>query len=129
MTTSPHPRRRQRHIETEEYVAMLHRMINALERRLSDDPAGLVHVEPLRARLQAAANVAIAESQERVNGYSFGELAAILNMSRPSVHERAGKGRRLLAERRAKLGVVTLRDHRAAKLTEAGVDDRRAVTG
>ncbi|WP_327047321.1 hypothetical protein OG320_05350 [Microbispora sp. NBC_01189] len=125
---SPLRRKRpQRVTETEEYVAMLHRMIGALGVRLADDPAGLVHVEPLRDHLRDAMNTAIAINQEKPRGYSFGELAKILGVKRESVYERAVKGRALLAEARARLGVVSLREHRRARLDQAGLPDRRTA--
>lgn len=106
---------------------MLHRMIGALGVRLADDPAGLVHVEPLRDHLRDAMNTAIAINQEKPRGYSFGELAKILGVKRESVYERAVKGRALLAEARARLGVVSLREHRRARLDQAGLPDRRTA--
>lgn len=129
MTTTPRRRKRsERVVETEEYVAFLHRCIDALGRRLADDPAGLVHVEPLRDHLRDAANTSIALNQAAEGGtYSFGELAAILGMRRESVYERATKGRKILAGIRARLGVVDLRAHRKARLDAAGVADRRRV--
>lgn len=127
---TPKPRKRpQRVTETEEYVAMLHRMVDALGVRLADDPAGLVHVEPLREHLRDVMNIAIAVNQEKPRGYSFGELAKILGIKRESVYERAVKGRALLAEARARLGVVSLREHRKAHLDRAGLPDRRAAGG
>lgn len=127
---SPQRRKRPPRItETEEYCAMLHRMIDALGVRLADDPAGLVHVEPLREHLRDAMNLAIAINQEKPRGYSFGELAKILGMKRESVYERAVKGRALLAEARARLGVVSLREHRRARLDRAGLPDRRTAGG
>lgn len=108
---------------------MLHRMIDALGVRLADDPAGLVHVEGLREHLRDAMNTAIAINQERPGnaGYSFGELAKILGIARESVYGRAVKGRAILAEARARLGVVSLRERRKAKLERAGLPDRRTV--
>jgi hypothetical protein len=76
-------------VETEEYVASLHRAIDALAVRLADDSAGLVHVEPLRDHLRDAMNTAIAINQEKPRGYSFAELGRILGMKRESVYERA----------------------------------------
>jgi predicted DNA-binding protein YlxM (UPF0122 family) len=75
------------------------------------------------------ANVAIAHNQEKPRGYSFGELAKILGVRRESVYERAVKGRALLAEARARLGVVSLRERRKAKLERAGLPDRRVAEG
>jgi predicted DNA-binding protein YlxM (UPF0122 family) len=126
MRSSSSGRHRKRVVETEEYVAMLHRMVNALARRLSDDPVGLVHVEPLRDHLRDAMNIAIAVNQEKPRGYSFGELAAILGTRRESVYERAAKGRKLLAEMRERLGVISLRERRTASLERAALPDRRA---
>ena len=130
MPTTPRPRKRsERVVETEEYVAFLHRSIDALGRRLADDPAGLVHVEPLRDHLRDAMNTAIALNQAAEGGtYSFGEIAAILGMRRESVYERAVRGRKLLAGIRARLGVPDLRAFRQSRLDEAGVPDRRAAS-
>ncbi|GAA2211764.1 hypothetical protein GCM10009850_072240 [Nonomuraea monospora] len=125
MKPSAGSRHRRRVVETEEYVAMLHRMVDALARRLSDDPVGLVHVEPLREHLRDAMNIAIALNQEKPRGYSFGELAKILGMRRESVYERAVKGRARLAERRARLGVTSLRRHREARLQQAALPSAR----
>ncbi|GAA2212496.1 hypothetical protein GCM10009850_079580 [Nonomuraea monospora] len=121
MKASKGGRHRRRVVETEEYVAMLHRMVDALARRLSDDPVGLVHVEPLREHLRDAMNIAIALNQEKPRGYSFGELAEILGMRRESVYERAVRGRTLLADMRARLGVTSLRRHRETRLQEAAL--------
>ncbi|MGW0807956.1 hypothetical protein [Nonomuraea sp. NPDC002799] len=131
MATSPRRKRSPHVVETEEYVAMMHRLVDALGVRLADDPAGLVHVEPLREHLRDAMNTAIATAQERPGnaGYSFGELAKILGIKRESVYERAVKGRALLAEARARLGVVSLREWRKARLDRAGLPDRRAAGG
>ncbi|GAA4981905.1 hypothetical protein HD597_004000 [Nonomuraea thailandensis] len=129
MTPSAGGRHRRRIVETAEYVAMLHRMVDALAKRLSDDPVGLVHVEPLREQLRDAMNIAIALNQEKPRGYSFGELAKILGMRRESVYERGVKGRALLAEMRARLGVTSLRRHREARLQEAALPDRRPAGG
>lgn len=51
-------------VKTEEYVAMLHRMVDALAGRLADDPAGLVHIEPLRQHRRDAMSLAIATNHE-----------------------------------------------------------------
>jgi hypothetical protein len=125
MATSPRRKRAPHVVETEDYVAMLHRMVDALGVRLADDPAGLVHVEGLRDHLRDMANVAIAHNQAKPRGYSFAELGRILGMKRESAYERAQKGRVILAEMRARLGVVSLREHRAARLDRAGLPDRR----
>ncbi|MEV0316670.1 hypothetical protein [Nonomuraea fuscirosea] len=116
-------------METEDYVAMLHRMVEALARRLADDPVGLVHVEPLRKHLRDAMNTAIAINQGKPRGYSFGDLAKILGIRRESVYERSLKGRALLTEMRTRLGVVDLREHRQERLDRAGVPDRRTAGG
>ncbi|WP_143591296.1 hypothetical protein [Thermoactinospora rubra] len=126
------PQRRKRTksiVETEEYVAFLHRVIAALAARLADDPAGLVHVEALRDQLRDAANIAIAVNQERPGpaGYSYAELAKILGISREAIFQRAAKGRALLAAERERLGVVSLRERRQARLDRAGLPDRRAA--
>lgn len=127
MGTPARGKHRKRVVETEDYIAMLHRMIEALARRLADDPVGLVHVEPLREHLRDAMNTAIAINQGKPRGYSFGELAKILGIKRESVYERAIKGRTLLAEMRTRLGVVSLREHRQERLDRAGVPDLRNV--
>ncbi|MFG1978257.1 hypothetical protein ACGFJC_53810 [Nonomuraea fuscirosea] len=75
MGTPARGKHRKRVVETEDYIAMLHRMIEALARRLADDPVGLMHVEPLRQHLRDAMNTTIAINQEKPRGYSFGELA------------------------------------------------------
>ncbi|GAA2208086.1 hypothetical protein GCM10009850_035440 [Nonomuraea monospora] len=108
---------------------MLHRMVDALARRLSDDPAGLVHVEPLRQHLRDAMNIAIAINQDKPGGYSFGELAKILGMRRESVYDRALKGRSLTAAMRARLGVINLREHRKARLQRAALPERHVAEG
>lgn len=129
MATPNRRKRPQRVVEAEDYCAMLHRMIDALGVRLADDPVAAVHVEPLREHLRDVLNVALAVNQEKPRGYSFAELGRILGIKRESVYERAVKGRALLAEARARLGVVSLREHRQARLDRAGLPDRRAVEG
>ncbi|MEV1001159.1 hypothetical protein [Nonomuraea sp. NPDC050202] len=116
-------------METEEYVAMLHRMIDALTRRLSDDPVGPVHIELLRQHLRNAMNIATAINQDNPGGYSFGELARILGIRRESVHDRALKRRRLTAEMRARLGVTNLSEHRKARLQRAALPEHRVTEG
>ncbi|MGW3349691.1 hypothetical protein ACWDA3_40890 [Nonomuraea rubra] len=74
-------------------------------------------------------NIAIAINQEKPHGYSFGELAKILGMRRESVFERATKGRMLLANMRARLGVSSLRRHREARLQRAALPDHHPAGG
>ncbi|AQZ62913.1 unnamed protein product [[Actinomadura] parvosata subsp. kistnae] len=96
-------------METNEYVGMLHRVIDALTRRLCDDPAGLIHVEPLRRHLRDAMNIAIAVNQDKPGGYSLGELAKILSIRRESVHHRARQGRKLITDLHTRPGPTNLR--------------------
>jgi hypothetical protein len=58
--------------------------------------------------------------------HNRGEIARILGIRKQSVHELMAKGRELLEAQRQRLGVVSLRERRRARLEAAGVADRRA---
>lgn len=59
--------------------------------------------------------------------YSINHIAGILGIRKQSLHELMRKGQALLEAQRVRLGVVSLRERRGARLVEAGILERRAV--
>ena len=93
-------------VETGDYLAMMWRLVRALEARTIDDPSVLPQVVALAARLTEVANVAVATNAARYaldprRGASAGECARALGISKQSVSDRRKLGERIIAERLA----------------------------
>ncbi|WP_326644556.1 hypothetical protein OIE67_25655 [Nonomuraea fuscirosea] len=100
-----------------------------MEDHAAGDPANLVLIDELmedlrRTKLRAIARAA--RSAREGGDYTLGEIVAILGIRKQSVHKLIQKGRALLEAQRQRLGVVSLRERRRARLEAAGVPDRRA---
>lgn len=80
---------RTRERETPEYAAMVRRMIRAYGRRCgAADPEDLAEMLRLQAELDAA--VAAAVAGQRAAGFSWGEIARGLGVTRQAAHARWG---------------------------------------
>jgi hypothetical protein len=91
-------RRRKRTTTTEQYTAMLRRMISAYGPRIGEEPAtGLGHLRELEAALTDAANLGIYTALQ--NGESPTVLADMLGASRPTIYKRAELGAQVAARR------------------------------
>jgi hypothetical protein len=92
-------RRRKRTTTTDDYSAMLARMLRSYGNRIGQDPeAGLAHLRNLEAELTAAVNVGI-YTANRVGGHSINQLADILGVSKQAVHKRVGIGEQIARQR------------------------------
>jgi len=121
--------RRDHVTEPAELAAGLVRFFRRMEDHAASDPANLVLIDELQEALREAKLRAIARagSAAKEGGdYSINHIAGILGIKKQSVHELMRKGMALIAEQRQRLGVVSLRERRRARLEAAGVPDRRA---
>ena len=125
-------RRDKRIIETSEYTAALERQILALAARVAQDPAGLTAYKRLEDALRDSHNLAVfGANHQDPAPYSMRELARIEGVSAPAILKRERQGRQLWAAlealRAAGRPVIRLADiraARAARMAEAGLDDR-----
>jgi hypothetical protein len=91
-------RKRKRTTSTEQYTAMLHRMISAYGTRIGEEPAtGLAHLRELETALTDAANLGIYTALQ--SGQSPTILANMLGASRPTIYKRAELGAEVARER------------------------------
>lgn len=121
--------RRDHVTEPEQLTANLIRFFRTMENHAAGDPANLVYLDELQAALREAKLRAIARAgsaAQEGGDYSINHIAGILGIKKQSVHELMRKGMALIAEQRQRLGVVSLRERRRARLEAAGVPDRRA---
>lgn len=100
-------------IDGAEYVAMLWRMVRALEVRAVDDPELLPQVIAIAQRLSEIVNVAIAGNAERYAldarlGASAAECARILGVSKQAAGKRAERGREVMSRRIEAAGAVPI---------------------
>jgi hypothetical protein len=133
-------RREPRHtIDGADYVAMLWRMVRALEARTIDDPELLPQAVALAQRLDELVNVAIAATAERYSvdprrGVSAAECGRILGASKQAMSQRRARGRALMAARIAAAGAIPFAEARrereaitaAAEHAVANLADYRA---
>lgn len=105
-------RREPKHtIDGSEYVAMLWRMIRALELRAIDDPELLPQAVALAQRLDELVNVALAANAERYaidprRGASAAECGRILGASKQAASQRRARGKAIMAARVAAAGAI-----------------------
>lgn len=110
-------------IENDEFVAMMQRMIRALERRAINDPAMLAQVLVLAQQLNEITNVVISQSADAyaIDPYkapSMMEIARLLGMAKQSASDRRKVGQRIIAARLALAGLADFsqaRRERAAR--------------
>jgi hypothetical protein len=124
------PQRDKRVTEPAELAANLARFFNRLEDHAANDPANLVYIDELAAylrdcKLRAVARAGRAAGEGGV--YTLGEISKILGVTKQATHQLMAKGRALLDAKRARLGVVNLRERRRTRLESAGIDERRAA--
>ncbi len=124
-------RRKRKDTETSEYVAMLIRILYGWGQRVADDSAALTHLRDIEAALRDSTNLGIYGANKlNETPYSLSEMAAILGITKQSVHPRSGLGQQVyqqLAEAKARGAVVSLANTRAARaerLAHAGIPDR-----
>lgn len=108
--------------ENDDFIAMMQRMIRALERRAIDDPSVLAQVIMLAQRLAEIPNVVIATSAVRYSNNpmaapSAGEIARLLGMTKQSASDRRKIGDRILTDRA--LGEVPMSQRERAARTRA----------
>lgn len=122
--------------ETEDFVAMLARQMDAYGRRVGEDPAAIAYFGDLQQRLTDAVNVGLAQAQGRQGGWSMREIARIFGTSHVAILKRIKQGRIIISEREAAAGVThlrnavkpsvpALREQRAEWLAEKGLEDYR----
>jgi hypothetical protein len=118
-------RRQPKHtIDGTEYVAMLWRMIRALELRAIDDPELLPQAVALAQRLDELVNVALAANAERYAvdprlGASAAECGRILGASKQAASQRRARGKAIMAARIAAAGAIPFAE---AKRERAAID-------
>jgi hypothetical protein len=117
--------------ENDKFVAMMQRMIRALERRAIDDPAMLPLIVMLEKRLTEVANVVVATSAAKygrnpLSSPSMLECAKLLQIGKSSISQRRAIGDRILAERLEAQGVTSFAA--AARERKAREDARKLAT-
>jgi hypothetical protein len=84
-------RRKRRSTSTDDYAAMLHRILRAYGRRIGEDPAaGLAHLRDLELAFADAVNAGIAAANR--DGVSINRMAEILGVSKQAIHKRVQLG-------------------------------------
>jgi len=123
-------RRARRTVETEEYFAMLGRLLVRLGERIGEDPAALALLPWLQQMQQDAVNLGYAQARDA--GYGPAYITAVTGTSRQAVQQRITAGRQVRAriEAQAAAGgalvrIGDLRAEREARLAAAGVEDLR----
>jgi len=93
--------RRKRETSTDQYAAMLHRMLASYTRRIAADPGtGLPHLHALEAAMTDAMNLGIWQANQ-IGGHSLNQLADVLGCSKQAVYKRVQLGKQVAAERQA----------------------------
>lgn len=91
--------RKRRPTTTDDYAAMLARMLRAYGTRIGQDPeAGLARLRELEQALADAANVGI-YTANKTGGHSINQLADVLGVSKQAVHKRVGLGELVARQR------------------------------
>jgi hypothetical protein len=92
-------RKRKRETTTDDYAAMLARMVRAYGNRIGQDPAaGLAHLRQLETELTDAVNAGI-YTANKVGGRSINYLAGDLGVSKQAVFKRVQAGKQVVQER------------------------------
>jgi hypothetical protein len=92
-------RKRKRTTTNDGYAAMLARMLRAYGTRIGEEPAtGLAHLRELEQAMTDATNLGL-YTANRDGGHSVNQLAAMLGISKQSVHARVKAGERIAAAR------------------------------
>jgi hypothetical protein len=92
-------RRRKRATTTDQYTAMLARMMRAYGKRIAEEPVtGLAHLREIETALTDATNLGIHLAVQ--NGQSPTALAKALGISRQAIYKRAALGEHIARQRR-----------------------------
>ena len=129
-------RERKRVTETEEYVAMLLRLLYNFADRIAADPAAYAHIPEIKAVAGAVGNIGLWGANKLGDRpWSVNELAKLSGASKQAMHQQVQRGEQLaaaLAEMRANGAVVKigdLRRVRAAAIAAAGLEHRELERG
>lgn len=117
-------RREPRITEDAQFLAMMWRMVRALEARSIERPENLLQVLALVQRFEEIVNVTIATNAERYHrdprlGASMKECARIMGISAPSASKRKALGEKIIGRRLGALGIVRI-DKLGRKRTISG---------
>jgi hypothetical protein len=90
--TGLHRKRKRKPTTTEDYAAMLVRMLRSYGPRIGQDPAaGLEKLREIEAELTSAVNTGLYLAN-KTGGHSVNELADILGVSKQAIHKRVQAG-------------------------------------
>lgn len=120
-------------VEDAEFLAMLHRMVRALEARTIERPENLTQVVALVQRLAEVPNVAIAVNADRFDGSSYAgasmaECGRAMGITKQSASDRRAVGQRIIAERLDQAGAVDIADPTRAFRKAEATRERAAIT-
>ena len=88
-------RKQKRTTTTDDYAAMLARMLRAYGKRIGEDPAaGLTHLRDLEQALADAVNLGIYTANHE-GGRSINQMADALGVSKQAIHKRVSLGEHL----------------------------------
>jgi hypothetical protein len=114
-----HRKRKRPPATTEQYAAMLRRMLAAYGKRIGEEPVeGLAHLRELEAALTNATNLGIHAALEA--GQSPTALADALGVSRQAIYKRAALGEHNAPDQGRQPQVDALRTARPRELPPAG---------
>lgn len=100
-------RRAKRTTTTDDYAAMLRRMITAYGTRIGSDPAeGLTHLRDLEQAMTDSANYGLYMAN-KVGGRSINQLADMLGVSKQAIFKRVGQGELVARKREQRQLAVT----------------------
>lgn len=98
--TGVHRKRKRKPTTTEDYAAMLVRMIRAYGPRIGQDPAaGLEKLREIEAELTSAVNGGLYLAN-KTGGHSVNELAEVLGVSKQAIHKRVQAGEAIAKPKR-----------------------------
>lgn len=121
------PRKRGVFTENDRYVSMVARMVDALERRATDDPSILPEVSLLAERFGEIIPAVVATSAARYKqdprrAPSAGEISRLMGVTPQSISETRKKGDRVLSDRVMGETTVRRRDRIARTLARKSAD-------
>lgn len=120
-------------VENAEFIAMLWRMIRALEARAIEDPAVLAQVNKLSERLAEVSNVVIAANAERYSidprrGASMAECARILKITKQSASERRARGVAIMEQRIDRAGAIRFAEAQRERAAIAAANEHAVAS-
>lgn len=119
-------------VEDPQYLAMMWRMIRALEARVINNPELLPQIPALTHRLAEVVNVAIAANAERYHidphmGPSMLECARLMGISGASASKRRERGVKIMNARIADAGATSFSEAKREKAAIAEAAEQAAV--